>query len=173
MAYSTCARVAALIPNLINAASSFDGLASNVTPGSAALISFMSSGCALINTKLGAMGYSTPVGSGNALYDYLADIEANYAAYRAEMARSSPRTSQGERTRADMFRRAFQDGLKDLEMMDLSRLSISKTESWYVGGISESEVDSVESNTDRVSPRFKRGQFDYQGAQIAPDTSAS
>ena len=173
MAYSTCSRVAALIPNILNSASDFNNLPANVVPGSAALISFMSSGCALINTRLAGMGYSTPVGSGNAVYDFLADIEANYAAYRAEMARGSPRTAAGERTRADAFRRAFTDGLDMLGTMDLSRSSVAKTEAWYVGGISESEKQSVESNTDRVTPRFSRGLFGNPNAHSTPNSSAS
>ncbi|MBU0598851.1 hypothetical protein KKF61_07765 [Patescibacteria group bacterium] len=159
MAYSTCQRVATLIPNLLNGASSFDNLATNILPGSAALLNFMSSGCSLINTKLKSLGYAAPVGSGNDIYDYLADLEATYVAYRANALRASPRSAAGERSVADNFRYAFEDGLKSLATMDLSLLDIAYTGKWYVGGVSEAEKDSVASDSDRVDPRFYRGEF--------------
>jgi hypothetical protein len=167
MSYSTCARVAGLIPNLLNGASDFSGLAALgvTTPASAQLINWMSSGCSLINLKLQSLGYGAPVASTSGVYDYLADLEANYAAYRAEAARSSPRIAAGERTRAEQFKKYFDDGLKSLGAMDLTRAGIGYDGAWYVGGISESEIDSVESDTDRVPPRFGRGQF-------APDAAS-
>ena len=164
MPYSTCARCADLIPNILDGASDFNNLGSQIRPTCDALIRFMSSGCALIETKLYSLGY-TPA-TGTAMDDFLADLESLYVAFRAEQVRGSPRTAQGERTRADMFRRAFDDGLKQLESMDLTRLGLAHDARWYVGGISESERDSVQSDTDRVDPRFGRGQFDN------PDTGA-
>jgi hypothetical protein len=159
MPYSTCQRVAALIPNLLNGASNFDNLDATIVPGSAAFTDFMSSGCALINAKLNSLGYSAPVASTNGIYDILADIEANYVAFRAESARSSPRTARGERTRSDMFRRSYLSGLCDLGTMDLSRSGLGYTGKWAVTGISDAEKESVESDTDRVAPRFKREIF--------------
>jgi len=102
------------------------------------------------------MGYSAPVASSNDLYDFLASVESDFVAYRANALRSSPRTSAGERTVADQFKRAFEDGLKSLENMDLSRLNIAYEGKWYIGGISEAEKSAVSSDTDRVAPRFYR-----------------
>ena len=160
MAYSSCVRVAALIANLLNAASDFDNLPDSVITGSAQLINWMSSGCALIEAKIAGMGYAVPIASTNTIFDYLADLEASYAAYRAESSRSSPRSAAGERTRAQQFKRDFNDGLDDLEEMDLTRLGITYTGKFYIGGISAADKETQESDTDRVSSRIKRGQFE-------------
>jgi hypothetical protein len=160
MPYSTCAQVAALIPNLLNGASNFDALDSAVRPASAQLVMFMSSGCALIESRLQSIGYSVPIGSTATIYSYLGDLEAGYAAYRAELVRGSPRTSTGERSRAEGFKKAFDDGLKALADMDLSRSGITHTSKFYAGGISDEDKDTVETDTDRVQPRFKRNIFD-------------
>ena len=158
MAYSTCERAAALIPNVLNGASNYAGLADTIVPGSAALVSFHSSGCSIIEATMTARGFAPATGTG--LDDWLADLEATYVAMRAEQARGSPRTAPGERTRAQQFKSAFNDGIKKLKSMDLSRLGFAYTSALYVGGISSAEKTSVESNTDRVEPRFSRGQFD-------------
>ena len=158
MPYSTCARCADLIPNILDGASDFNNLGSQIRPASAALIRFMSSGCALIEAELYSLGY-TPT-KGTALDDYLADLESLYVAFRAEQVRGSPRTASGERTRADMFRRAFDDGLKSLRRLDLTRIEFTYDARFYIGGISDAEKDSIESDTDRTSPRFSRGKFD-------------
>jgi hypothetical protein len=157
MAYSTCQRVAGMISNLLNGASSFDELGTAIRPASADLIRFMSSGCALIETTITSMGYTPRTGT--AIDDMLADIEATYTAARAEAARASPRTAAGERTRADMYRREYRGMIDDLKMIDLSRLGFAYDGKWYVGGISKSEKQAVASNTDRVDPRFSRDQF--------------
>ena len=158
MPYSTCARCADLIPNILDGASDFSNLGSQIRPASAALIRFMSSGCALIEAELYSQGY-TPA-KGTALDDYLADLEASYVAMQAEQVRGSPRTAQGERTRAQQFKRFFDDGLKQLRSMDLTRLGFEYSGRFYIGGISDAEKDSVESDTDRTEPRFKHGKFD-------------
>jgi hypothetical protein len=168
MAYSTCAQVAALIPNLLNSASSFDGLDTSIRPTSAQLVTFMSSGCALINAHLAGMGYSTPIGATVGIYGYLSDLEANYVAYRAEMARSSPRTAAGERGRTESFKKAFDDGLKALAGMDLSRGGVDVSSKFYAGGISEDDKETVVTDTDRVHPRFHRDVFD---GNFASETS--
>lgn len=160
MAYSSCQRVAGLLFNLLEGASDFDNMATTATPGSAQLIRFMSSGCAIINATLKSKGYGVPVASTSTVYDWLADVEANYVAYRAEMSRSSPRSAAGERTRADMFRRVFETELEALTNLDLTQMGLTLTRNWYVGGISESEKDSVKSDTDRVDSRYEEGQFD-------------
>lgn len=174
MAYSTCARCSSLIPNLLNGASDFDLLSVEVVPGSAALISYMSSGCSIINAALQRNGYSVPVASSNGLFDYLADIESNYVAYRAEMSRSSPRTAKGERSRADMFKQAFDDGIKFLSESDLTELGLSKsTTDWYIGGRTDSDKGIQEKDTDLVQSRFARGRFSNPDVAINAQTQAA
>lgn len=161
MAFSTCTMVAALIPNLINGASNLDGLG-DLRPASSEIRQFMSGGCSLIVATLASLGFNAPA-AGGALYDFLGDIEANYAAWRAELSRSSPRVAKGERSRADDFRKAYEANLRQLKDMDLSMMGFTPKFStgmgWYVGGISQAEKDSVESNTDRVQARFERDKF--------------
>ena len=174
MAYSTCRKFLALIPNLTGNAGSIDNMGLQIFPGSAQLIDFASAGCALINTKIRSLGYAPPAASSAEVYDYLGQLESNYVAWQAEAARSSPRVSQGERTRADMFKRAFEDGLKMLEMMDLSRsgLDIDSTTDWYIGGISSSEKRSVTGDTDRIPTRFSKGQFENAAARDAQSSGS-
>ena len=162
MAYSTCAMVAARIPNLINGASTLDDFEADIRPASSEIRQFMSGGCEMIEAKINSMGFAAP-GAGGTLSDYLGDIEADYAAWRSELSRSSPRTAKGERSRADDFRKAYEAALRQLDKMDLSMLGfslISATGSgWYSGGTSVTDKRAAEADTDRVSPRIARGQF--------------
>lgn len=162
MPYSSASRVAAMIPNLLNNASNFTDLDTvhNVcTPGSAYLVGWQSAGCALIETKLKAAGFSTPVAVNDGLYDFIADTEATYVAYRAERANTSGRLAPGERGRAGELKHDFDSMLAEIVGIDLARAGMAYTAQWYVGGISDSEKDSVESDTDRVTSMFTRGQF--------------
>ena len=162
MAFSTCAMVAALIPNILNGASNLDNMEADVRPASSEIRRFMSGGCSLIIAKFNSMGFSAPVADG-ALYAFVGDIEANYAAWRSELARGSPRTAKGERSRADDFRKAYEANLRQLNMMDLTMLGFTPKEAagsgWYMGGRSQSDKDSVASDTDRVPGRIRRDQF--------------
>ena len=162
MSYSTCAMVAARIPNLINGASTLDDFDDSIRPASSEIRTFMSGGCALIEAKLAAIGFSAP-GSGGVLSDYLGDIEADYAAWRSELSRSSPRTAKGERSRADDFRKAYEAALRQLDKMDLGMLGFTRLQAagsgWYAGGVSVADKQAVESNADRVDPAFERGKF--------------
>jgi hypothetical protein len=162
MAFSTCAMVAALIPNLLNGASTLDNMEDGLRPASSEIRQFMSGGCSLIVANLASLGFNPPA-EGGALYDFLGDIEANYAAWRAELSRSSPRVAKGERSRADDFRKAYEANLRQLHKMDLSMMGFTPKFStgtgWYVGGTSQAEKDSVASNTDRVPARFERNSF--------------
>mgnify|MGYP001596465617 CR=1 FL=1 len=169
MSYAGCIRTAAMVPNLTNNASSIAEIATGVVPASAHYVLWLSSGCSLIEGALTAAGYSAPVPATAAAYDFVADLEATYGAARAEMARASPRSAMGERGRGETLMRQFQDGLKMLMAMDLTRMGVTQTGKLYAGGISLSDKDTVASDTDRVTPRFERGMFDGDLAE----TSAS
>jgi len=164
MTYATCAMVAGRIANLINGASDIENTCiTDMVPASATIITFMSGGCALIEGVINSMGYAAP-GADGVLADYLGDIEADYAAWRAELSRSSPRTAKGERSRADDFRKAYEAALRQLKKMDLSMMGLTPRESagsgWYSGGISDADKSAVEGDSDRVRPAFERGKFE-------------
>lgn len=171
MAYSTCSMVAALIPNLLNGAVTLDYLDNEVRPASAEIRQFMSGGCALIEAKVNSMGFSPP-GIDGALYDFLSDIEANYAAWRSEMSRSSPRTAKGERSRADTFRKAYEAGLRQIGKMDLGLLGwtrVSSVASKWGTGVSIADKEAISSDTDRVEPAFTRDGFTNPDADVDDD----
>ena len=162
MAYSTCAMVAGRIPNLINGASDIENTCdAKLLPASATIVTFMSGGCALIQSKLNSLGYAAPA-AGGVLSDYLGDIEADYAAWRSELARSSPRTAKGERSRADDFRKAYEAALRQLDKMDLGAVGLTRLSTvagvWGTG-VSISGKETIASDTDRVAPAFKRDGF--------------
>ena len=171
MSYSTCIMVAALIPNILDGASNLTDLGAKIRPASSEIRRFMSGGGSLIAAKISSMGF-VPAGSAGALGDFLGDIESNYAAWRSETSRSSPRTNKGERSRASVFRKAYEAGLRQVGKMDLEAVGftpMSAAGGWYIGGISESEKASVASNTDRVKPAFTRGGFSNPEADAVDD----
>ena len=160
MPYSTCAMWAAFVPNLTNGASTIAELDAGVFPASGMYLTWAQSGCALIETRLSAEGYSVPVPATAKVYSFVQDTEATYVAYRAESSRSSPRVAPGERTRSEQFKKQFNEGLDALLKMDLSRAGMTHSATWYAGGTSQSDKEAVESDSDRVAPRFVRGSFD-------------
>lgn len=155
-AYASPSDVGALCHNLIGSASNFD---TSTSPTLTQVNAWLSSGCSLINSILGTRGYGA-IPATSAAYEFARDANAQYAAQRAEQSRINARIAPGERTRADKFKQGFDDAMKELRAMDLSMLGVSvTTTSVYAGGISDADRDSVESNTDRVAPRFVRGMF--------------
>ena len=161
MTYAATTDVAAYAPNLTD-----DGdftLAS--IPTKAQVQAWLNRGYSRINMKLAGMGYTVPATSGTDIYEYLVDLEALYAAARADMARLSARVGAGERSRGQVLMEQFEEGLKGLEKMDLSRAGLTADSQLYVGGISKSDKAAVEADSDRVAPRFSRGQFRSPGTQ--------
>jgi len=159
MAYASASDVAAYTPGLLD-----DGeFTSAGKPTRDDVARYLTAGDALIDTRLGAAGYSVPIGTGATVYNFVVDLSALYAAARAEMARLTARVSPTERTRASVLMEEFNAGLEMLVSMDLSRSGVARasTGKLYVGGISKADKKSVESDTDRVVPRFERGQFRY------------
>ena len=162
MSYSSASDVAAYCPGLTDSSGSFTATS---RPPTSAVERFLSSGCALIETSLEAAGYSMPVPASATVYDYVVDLEAIYGAARAETSRRVGRISADERTRARMFMDDFKAGLKALVAMNLDQagLSVSGAGALYAGGISIDDKDTVESDSDRVEPRFKRGLLRHPG----------
>ena len=173
MSYSGCERVADLCLNLMNNASTLTEIPSSVKPASAAYVRWLSSGCALIESTLARRGYSTPVAATAQIYPFIADLEAQYGAYRAEQSRGSVRSGTGDRTRGDGFKTAFDDGIKFLMETDLTQLGVAHTSHLYAGGISVSDKAIDQGDTDVVQPRFARGVFSGTGQENNPNRNTA
>ena len=162
MAYSSSSDVAALCQNITSGASDFS---SRSSPTQEAVNKWLSSGCAVINTYLAGHRYNMPVSSTAAAYQWIANLNTLYAAAETELSRTNITLGPGERTRWSVMLTQFWDELKRLVVMDLTLAGIgrSSTGTLYVGGISESDKDIYEQDTDRVNPRFSKGQFAFPG----------
>ena len=164
MAYASASDIASLTKNLVGGASSFD---TSTSPTLTQVNAWLTSGCAMIETVLGAA-----VTNDKALYGVAVEANALYGAWMAERSRTNARTTAEERTRADMLRRDFFDHLKWLQQYGLSRAGVAPTSLAYAGGISAADKESVLSDEDRVRPRFTRGHFRNREVSL-DDTSAS
>ena len=154
MAYASASHVFAHCYSLVKPASEFD---TTTCPTLGEVNQWLSSGCAVINARLAGAGYGA-IPATSAAYDLALAANALYGAWMAERSRVGARVSADERTRADMFFKDFKFHLDQLLELDLSRTGVSQTSRAYAGGISYADVSSVESDSDRVRPRFKRGQ---------------
>lgn len=154
MAYASASDVESLTRNLLGSSAEFD---SSTSPTAIQVEAWLSSGCAAVEGYLGG----TVAGTSFA-YDLAKQANALFAAWMAERSRINTRVSSDERTRADMFKRDFDAILEILGDMDLADLGIdaNTTSSAWAGGISRSDRQTYISDTDRVPPRFYRGQFD-------------
>lgn len=158
MAYASASDVAALTKNLVGGTGDFtDSSSPNVTQ----VDFWLSTGSAIINTRLAGAGYS-PIPESSEAYGMAAQINAVYAAWMAERSRTNARSNPGERTRSDLFKDDFKMLLEMLLDMDLSVVGVpiltgSSTRARpYAGGISVSDKETVRANTDRTTPRFGR-----------------
>lgn len=157
MAYASASDVSALCRNLIGAGSGFD---SGTCPTGSQVASWLSTGCAVINGQLAGNGYTSGIPTTSAAYEIAQQANALYAAWFAERSRQNAKTTADERTRADYFKRDFEALMKILLDMDLTRVGLTQSGNLpYAGGISVSDKDTVDSNTDRVEPRFVRGMY--------------
>ena len=172
MAYSSASDVAALCQNILSGASNFSNSSS---PTADAVSGWLSSGCAVINTYLSGHRYATPVASTAAVYSWLSNLNSLYSAAEVEMSRTNITLAPGERTRGRVMLEQFWDELRKLVAMDLTLAGVSRSSVgvMYVGGISEADKETYEDDTDRVTPRFRRGQFDFPGTIRSSGTSGS
>ncbi len=155
MAYAASAAVVAMCPHLFNR--------SGGGPAASDVNAWLDEGQSYIDAKLKGLGYSVPVSSSAQAYAMLASLNALWGAAVAEQTRVVGTTGEAE-SRGDAFERRFWARLNNLNSFDLSGLGVSHTSKMYIGGISESEKDSVESDTDRIMGSFTRGQFSHPGA---------
>lgn len=169
MAYASASDVAALTKNILGSETMFSDTSK---PTIAETDNWLSSGCSKIETMLNSWGYSTPAASTSAIWGTLKDLNTLYAAGRVELARTNVTLTPGERTRGQVFLKMFDDDLKDLEKLDLTPLGLSRSSSddVYVGGISISDKQTQETDSDRVDPRFTRGQMKFPGTSDPSDS---
>lgn len=161
MAYASASDVSALTPTFLSG-SSASTFTSNTCPTLTQINGWLSNGSAIIDTKLASKGYD-PIASTSGAYEFAKQANALYAAWFAERTLESSRVSKMENTRASTFKQDFLDMLEMLISLDLSQMGVTrgkKPPADYAGGIDKSDKEITESDTDRVLPRFGRGQFD-------------
>lgn len=170
MAYASASDVAALCRNLIGSASTFDASTSpNVTQVNA----WLSAGCALINTIIFGRNYSAAVQPSSPAYEFVGLANAQFAAWQAERSRTLASVQAAERTRADMFKKDFNDNLDLIKTLSLGQAGVAQQSNVYTGGISQADKQAEEANSDRVTSRFVRGQMTDQSAPREGDLGST
>lgn len=172
MAYGNALGVARLCRNILGDSSNFT---TSTSPALIDVNDWLSSGCSIIESTISSLGYTVPVTPSQYCHGLLEQLNELYAAAWVEMSRTNVRLGPGERTRGQVFLEEFYGGLDRLGKMNLASLGLSATVSApiYAGGISQSDKDTVVDDTDRVEPRFKRGQFQDPGVLWPSDTQTS
>ena len=170
MPYASACDVAALTHNLLGNIPNFT---TTTCPTLAQVNVWLTTGCAVINSRLASKGVSAIPTSSEA-YGVAQQANALYAAWFAERSRISARVSKDERSRADMMKSDFDALMEVLLDLDLSRMGVTQTSVAYAGGISVSDKSTVQSDSDRVKPRFARGMLrNLDAPEPAEQTSAS
>mgnify|MGYP001594522959 FL=1 len=158
MAYCVASDIHAVCPHLFLPASAID---TSTCPTLVQVNAWITTGCLIVDSKLATLGYA-PIGSATAAYGIAQDANINYAAYRSELSRLSARVSRDENTRDAKFFQAFKDALTMLgELGDLTTMGVSLTTRAkpYAGGISVTNKEIDEDDTDVVHGRFQREQL--------------
>ena len=170
MAYASASDVAAICHNLLGNIPNFT---TTTCPTLVQVNVWLTTGCAVINGQLASKGVSAIPATSEA-YGIAQQANAAYAGWWAERSRISSRVSKDERSRADMLKSDFDALMKVLLSLDLSRIGVSQTSVAYAGGISVSDKSTVQSDSDRVKPRFARGMLrNLDAPEPAEQTSAS
>jgi len=165
MAYCSASDVFGFSKNLAHGNPMFN---SETDPDLNEVQRYMTSGCAAIHTELVKAGWSVPVASGTDLYDKLTDLNAMFAAGRAELSRVNTVIGPGERSRGQIFLDMFKEEMASLVESNLAEIGgeVSSTDGEiFVGGISQDSKDTYYDNSDRVPSRFKRNQFKFPETQ--------
>lgn len=153
MGYCSSSDVAALCKNLTAGGSDFG---SSTSPTQAQVNAWISTGCSLIDATLAGNGYGS-IPATSVAYGLAQQVNACYAAWMAERSRSNPRIGPDENNRADQLNKDYKQLLADLTGIDLSRMGVAQVSTAYAGGISVSDKAAIESDSNRVAPRFIRG----------------
>ncbi len=170
MAYASASDVAALCRNLIGSASNFD---TSTRPTVAQVNTWLSAGCALINTIIFGRNYSAAVQPSSPAYEFVGLANAQFAAWQAERSLTLASVQAAERTRADMFKKDFNDSLNLIKTLSLGQAGVGQQSNVYTGGISQADKQDQEADSDRVTPRFVRGQMTDQAAPREGDLGST
>jgi len=177
MGYCDTTHVAALCSQIVSGSADFG---TNTNPTKAQVQFWISSGCALLDTVTKGKGYAPPA-STNSIYDLYRNINALYAAWMSEKKRTVDQTAPGSKTRAQQFyddlRFHFQllFGDDSFSALDLASagLAVINTVGPWAGNTSVSDVETAELDTDRVQPRFTRGQMSHGAGTLLPSKVSS
>lgn len=172
MTYSSASDVAAYCPEMMDGGTNFSA---TTKPTVTQINAFITVANAKVDSSLAAAGYEVPAGAGATVYPVLRDLEALYVAARAHAAVLSARLGPDDRPKAFVFKKMFEDGMRELLSSDLTMAGLTRasTGTLYAGGISKDDKETYEDDTDRVEPRFKRDQFRTTGTlrpASAPDS---
>lgn len=119
--YAAIHNVDALLPGI--------SLSETSTPSNGDVTKWLNQGYAVINRKLTAAGYSTPVSSSAAVYDEMTALNALYAAAQALRARGLDSVQGNEETRSERWLREFTEQIKELCASDLTNSGVSRLSS--------------------------------------------
>jgi hypothetical protein len=172
--YASASDVAGLCRNLLGPYSNFT---TSTSPNLDVVNSWLSSGCSILESKISDMGYGVPIISSTTLFSWLRDLNALYAASRAEMSRSNVTLAPGERTRGQVFDEMFWKQLKQFESMNLVsigavRITSSDGVGLFIGGLTQSSKDTYSNDSDVLQARFKRDMLTMDGSDSAEYTES-
>ena len=177
MGYCETTDVAALCSQIVAGSADFG---TNTNPTKAQVQSFVSSGCALLDTITQGKGW-TPPASTNAIYGIYKQANSLYAAALAERRRTVDQTAPGVKSRADLLWADFKFHIQMLFGEDMKAgldltsagLATNSTAGPYAGGISIDDVETQEDDTDRVPARFVRGMSSTFTNTLGPSKISS
>jgi hypothetical protein len=171
VSYSSASSVAALTRNLTGNKQ----YSTSTCPTINEVNSWLSSGCAVIESKLAVCNYSVPVTAGTVAYDWLGQLNTLYAAAFAEMSRTTATLEPNQRTKGQILLDEFWKQLDMICKGDLVLAGLTRTGRGlvYAGGTKRSEKQVWEGDSGRVGPRFSRNQFSTPGRLDPSGTTAS
>lgn len=170
MAYASASDVAALCRNLVGNANNFN---TSTSPTLMQVEAWLSAGCALINTVIFGRNYTAAVQPSSPAYEFVGMANAQFAAWQAERSRTLATVQATERTRADMFKKDFNDSLALIKTLSLGQAGVAQSSNVYTGGISQADKQAEEADQDRVNSRFVRGQMTDQAAPREGDLGST
>lgn len=157
MAYSSPSDVASVAAHLANSGCDFTA---STNPTFTQVAAYLSTGCAIIEARIGTRGYGA-IPTDSPAYGLATAANTFYGAWQSELSRISAAVNRMENTRDDRFKRAFESMLDMLTGMDLSVMGVSRSRSYsppYMGGLRQTDKDENDDG-DIVQSRFLRGQF--------------
>lgn len=171
MGYCAASDVAIMSKNILGKEPIFT---SSTSPNIQSVNSWISTGCAVIDTHLAAAGYNVPVASGTTVFGMLTRCNTLWAAARVEESRTNITLARDERTRGQVFDEQFKECIDTLTGMDLTFAGLTRTSeaTIYAGGIKVADKRTNEQDSTLVTPRFMRDQFDFPGTIQQTNTSA-